>query len=292
MSKAPGLIVIKRLGVISIIMMMTLAGCTTGGSEAVSGSEIDPTLPSGTQSTSPADQTLTVFAAASLTNAFEEIGKGFEKTSPGVIVRFSFAGSQILRMQIEQGAAVDVFASADHKNMDLLITDKLLYSNSYQDFVSNKLVVILPPGNPVGVKTLADLADPKLKLILADSSVPAGKYARQVLANLSADPTFGSDFSERVLSNVVSNETDVKQVVTKVKLGEADAGIAYISDAIASPDLVTILIPDQFNVIAQYPIAVLNNTHELELSKAFIAYVLSPAGQAVLSQWGFSPVNH
>jgi len=230
-----------------------------------------------------------VFAAASLTGAFQEIGKNFEMTNPGVSINFNFAGSQILRTQLEQGALADVFASADHKNMDLLITENLVAGNTYQDFATNQLVVILPPGNPGDVQTLRDLARPNLKVILADASVPAGNYARQILSNMSKDPEFGADFSEKVLANVVSNETDVKQVVTKVELGEADAGIVYTSDSIASPDLLTISIPDNFNVIASYPIASLTSAPEPQLATAFVAYVTSPAGQAVLIKWGFSP---
>ncbi len=243
------------------------------------------------QSTIPAEHNLTVFAAASLTGAFEEIGEGYENANPGVNVHFSFAGSQILRMQIEHGAYTDIFASADHANMDKLVADNLIEANSYQDFATNKLVVILPPGNPAEVQTLKDLGNQHLKLVLADLSVPSGNYARLVLTKMSDDPNFGSDFSRKVLANVVSNETDVKQVVTKVELGEADAGIVYVSDAMAAPDLGSISIPDNYNIIAQYPIAILKNSHETEVAKAFIAYILSPAGQEVLSRWGFSTVN-
>jgi molybdate transport system substrate-binding protein len=137
---------------------------------------------------------------------------------------------------------------------------------------------------------LQDLARPGLKLVLADETVPAGNYSRQVLDNLSLDPSFGADFKTRVLANVVSNETDVKQVVAKVQLGEADAGIVYISDSVAAPELPTIEIPSNFNVVANYPVAALVNAPEPDLAKGFIAYVLSHVGQAVLAKWGFTPV--
>jgi molybdate transport system substrate-binding protein len=233
-------------------------------------------------------KTLTVFAAASLTDVFKEIGKEFESTNPGVRVIFNFAGSQLLRMQLEQGARADVFASADHKNMDLLISENLVASNSNQDFATNQLVIILPPGNPGGLETLNDLSNPDLKLILADPSVPAGNYARQVLSKMSKDPAYGEEFTSAVLSNIVSNETDVRQVVTKVELGEADAGIVYISDVVAVPGLGTIPIPEQFNIIAQYPIAILSTSPNPDLSAAFVTYVLSPACQAILEKWGFT----
>jgi molybdate transport system substrate-binding protein len=232
-------------------------------------------------------QTLTVFAAASLTDAFQEIGRKYEITNPGIKVIFSFAGSQVLRTQIEQGAVADIYASADHKNMDALAADNLIDMNSYQDFATNRLVVILPPGNPAALDSLHDLARTNLNLVLADSSVPAGNYARQVLSKMSEDPEFDDDFASAVLANVVSNETDVRQVVTKVELGEADAGIVYISDAVAVPDLITIAIADRFNVSARYPIAILNNSSFPDLAAKFIAYINSPAGQAIMEKWGF-----
>jgi molybdate transport system substrate-binding protein len=239
----------------------------------------------------PQTHTLTVFAAASLTDAFQEIGKAFEAANPGVKVNFSFAGSQVLRTQLEQGAVADIFASADHKNMDILFKDNLIASNPYRDFASNRLVVILPSDNPAGVKTLEDLARSNLKLVLADPSVPAGNYARQVLSNISTDPAYGVGFSSAVLANVVSNETDVRQVVTKVELGEADAGIVYVSDVFASPELITIPIPDKVNIIAQYPIAILATSPDPNLAVGFISFVLSPDGQAILENWGFTPAQ-
>jgi molybdate transport system substrate-binding protein len=130
-----------------------------------------------------------------------------------------------------------------------------------------------------------------LKLVIADPSVPAGNYARQILSRMSEDPVFGEDFTSAVLVNVVSNETDVRQVVTKVELGEADAGIVYTSDAVAAHDLNTIAIPDNFNVSARYPIAILNNSSNPDLAAKFIAYVNSPAGQAIMEKWGFKTGN-
>jgi molybdate transport system substrate-binding protein len=283
----------KSFVLLSVLISITLTGCATSGAGLVStinsGQANSQNVPAIIPATSPAKHILTVFAAASLTGAFQEIGKNYETSNPGVKVNFNFAGSQILRTQIEQGALADVFASADHMNMDLLVTENLVAGNTYKDFVSNQLVVILPPGNPANVQALGDLARPNLKLVLADSSVPAGNYARQVLSNISKDPMYGVDFISKVLKNVVSNETDVKQVVTKVELGEADAGIAYTSDAIATPSLATISIPDKFNVIASYPIAILTSAPEPNLAAAFVAYVISPAGQTILGKWGFKP---
>ncbi len=239
----------------------------------------------------PASHTLTVFAAASLTQAFGEIGKTFETNHPGVTVKFNFAGSQTLRTQLEQGAVADVLASANQTEMDITIKDGLIEQNTSQIFLNNKLVVVLPSKNPANVQTLNDLARPGLKLVLAADTVPAGKYARQILDNMSKDSSFGSDFKTKVLANVVSNENDVKQVVAKVQLGEADAGIIYVSDAIAAPELKNIEIPTNFNVIAKYPIAALAKATNSDLAAQFIAYVLSSEGQDILNKWGFAPVQ-
>jgi molybdate transport system substrate-binding protein len=287
-----GMRVLKPLVSTFLIFSFVLSGCGTPGTriplaiatDTVANTSVilDHTL------STPQTRTITIFAAASLTDAFLEIGMAFEADHPGVRVNISFAGSQVLRTQIEQGAAADLFASADHNNMDILIKDNLVALNSYQDFTTNKLVVILPSGNPAGVKSIENLAEPNLKLVLADQSVPAGSYARQILLNMSKDPAYGVGFSSAVEANVVSNETDVRQVVTKVELGEADAGIVYVSDVYAVPDLVSIHIPEKFNIIARYPIAILMNSPNPDLAAEFISFVMSLDGQAIMEKWGFT----
>lgn len=228
--------------------------------------------------------TLTVFAAASLTGAFSEAALAFESVHPGLEVTFNFAGSNTLRAQIEQGAQADVFASASTKEMDTLVANGLVTAGSPQIFLSNRLVVITPAKNPANLAALDDLARPGLKLVLAAEDVPVGRYARQMLANV------GPDFKSQVLANVVSNENTVKQVVAKVKLGEADAGIAYASDALAAPELPVIEITPAWNVQAEYPIASLKDATQPEFAAAFVAFVLSSEGQSILQKWGFSPV--
>jgi molybdate transport system substrate-binding protein len=237
----------------------------------------------------PASGMLTVFAASSLTDAFEEIGKNFEASHPGLTVAFNFGGSQTLRTQIEQGARADVFASANAREMDTLVSGGFVDAGAPATFLTNKLVVILPAKNPANITRLQDLSKSGLKLILAAEEVPVGKYARQALDNMNA--SFGADFKDKVLANVVSNEDNVKQVVAKVQLGEADAGIVYVSDAVAAPELKTIGIPAAQNVIAKYPLTALGKSSDPELARAFVAYVLSPEGQAVLQKWGFLPVQ-
>ncbi len=275
---------------LSLVITLVVTGCSfISPTPAVSTDQYtsQPSSRTATPVSTPGQGALIVFAAASLSDAFQEIGKNFESENPGVKVRFNFTGSQIARMQIEQGAAADIFASADPKNMDQLAADGLVSADKVQNFATNRLVVVLPQANPGDIHMLTDLAKPGLKIILADASVPAGNYSRQVLSRLSENPAYGPEFIKKVMENVVSNETDIRQVVTKVELGEADAGIVYVSDAVATPALTTITIPEEFNVVASYPIAMLNNTSEPELAEEFIKSILLPTGQAILEKWGF-----
>ncbi|HJS19774.1 MAG TPA: molybdate ABC transporter substrate-binding protein [Anaerolineales bacterium] len=230
---------------------------------------------------------LNVFAAASLTDAFTEIGKNFEAAHPSSTVTFNFAGSQALRTQIEEGAPADVFASANAKEMDTLVSGSYVSISVPKPFLKNKLVVILPADNPAGIEDLEGLATSGVKLVLAAEEVPVGNYARQSVDLMNGQ--FGTDFKDKVLANVVSNEDNVRQVVAKVQLGEADAGIVYTSDAVAAPELQTIEIPEDVNIIATYPIAPLVNSANADLAAAFVEYVLSEEGQAVLQKWGFAP---
>ena len=278
----------KRIILPILLAVALLAACGPAATPTPVPTAVPPTTVPPTAA--PVPRTLTIYAASSLTGAFQQIGNNFETVHPGVTVTFNFAGSQTLSTQLIQGAAADVFASANHTEMDKVVAASLVTQGTPRDFLTNILTVILPPNNPGNVQTLQDLARPGLKLVLGDTTVPAGKYAHQMLTNLSNDPTFDSDFSTRVLANVVSNETDVKQVVAKVQLGEADAGIVYISDSVATPDLKIIVIPANLNVIAKYPIAALTNTPQSHLAADFIAYVLSADGQAILKKWGFTPI--
>ena len=275
----------KRILALTLLLAVFLIACGTAATPTVV-----PPSPAA-QASAPAARTLTVFAAASLTQAFGEIGKAFEAANPGVTVTFDFAGSQTLQTQIQQGAPADIFASASGTNMDTLVSGGFVDKAAPQIFLTNKLVVILPENNPANIQSLFDLSKPGLKVVLGDATVPAGKYARQILDNMSKDPTYGTDFSTKVLANVVSNETDVKQVVAKVQLGEADAGIVYVSDAIAAPTLKTIEIPTALNVVAKYPIAPLVKSANPDLAAQFITYVLSADGQATLKKWGFTPIK-
>ena len=274
----------KRSCALTLLGSIFLTACGAAATPIAERPAVAPT-------SAPAARTLTVFAAASLTQAFGEIGTAFEAANPGVTVKFNFAGAQTLQAQIQEGAPVDILAPASGTYMDAAVTGGFVDKAAAEIFVANILVVILPPNNPANVQSLAELARAGLKVVLADATVPAGKYARQILDNMSNDPTFGADFGAKVLGNVASNETDVKQVVAKVQLGEADAGIAYVSDAIAAPTLKTIEIPANLNVVARYPIAPLLKSANLDLAAQFVAYVLSADGQATLKKWGFTPIK-
>ncbi|WP_338817977.1 Molybdate-binding protein ModA [Moorella thermoacetica] len=231
---------------------------------------------------------LVVFAAASLTDAFGEIGRAFEKSHPGVTVKFNFGGSQQLRTQIEQGMSADVFASADQKYMQELVAKGLV--EPPRDFTANTLTVIVPKNNPAGIKSAADLAN-KGKLVLAAPDVPIGKYSRQALEKLAT--LYGSDYPKQVEKRVVSQETTVRQVVAKVALGEADAGIVYVTDINSSyrDKLDTIPFPQEANVRATYPIAVVKDSRQAGLARELVNLILSPDGQKILAKYGFLPVK-
>jgi molybdate transport system substrate-binding protein len=230
---------------------------------------------------------LTVFAAASLTAAFTTIGNDFARANH-VIVKFSFGGSDALVTQLAQGAPADVFASANQAQMTLA-SQKGLLGSMPQVFARNQLIVIVPRSNPAHIHSLADLGRPGVNLVLAAPAVPAGRYARAAFARWAADKAFGANFVSRILANVKSNETDVKAVTAKVSLGEADAGIVYVTDVVpnVAANVRTIEIPPALNQIASYPIAVTKSSGNAELARRFIAYVRSPAGKSVLAGQGF-----
>ena len=285
-----------------VMLLTALAGCSSEGSDAKG-------------------KILVVFAAASLAEAFDEMANAFRKDHPGVTVIINFAGSQRLRTQLEHGARADVFASADHVQMDRMIESGLLLGQPVP-FTTNRLVVIVPRSKdpldgvgdmtltPVGtpnldgpeatelaagaVLTLEDLAKDGVKLVVALPEVPAGTYARAVIANLGAEPDSGPEYAARVLANVVSMEPNVRSVTQKVAMGEADAGIVYWSDARVEQlagKVRVLSIPDGTNVVAGYPVALLQASAEPKLAGEFIQFLLSPQGQNILIEHGFGAVD-
>lgn len=240
-----------------------VAACSSSG---------QPATPTG----SAPSGSITVLAASSLTAAFDTIGVDFQKAYPGAMIHFSFAGSSTLVAQVQQGAIGDVFASADQTNMQKLVNAGLT-SGSPSIFARNRLQIVVPAGNPKHVSGLADLGRAGLVVVLCAPPVPCGRYAAQALqkANVTVKPA--------------SEETDVKAVLTKVALGEADAGIVYVTDVkAAGPQVQGVDIPDALNVIADYPIVLLKDSQNVALARAFIGYIHAN-GQQSLARYGFLP---
>lgn len=219
--------------------------------------------------------TITVFAAASLTAAFTTIGADFEKSHPGTMVKFTFSGSSTLVSQIQEGAIGDLFASADQPNMQRLVDARLL-TGSPSTFAHNRLAIVVSAGNPKRIAGLSDLARPGLVIVLCAPAVPCGRYAAQALQKAG------------VTVKAASQEIDVKAALSKVALGEADAGIVYVTDIkAAGPGVQGVDIPPSLNVIADYPIAVLKDSQNLPVARAFISYLLGD-GQRTLTRYGFT----
>lgn len=269
-------------------------GGTAGGGVSSSGRSA---LPGGTgfeasHGATPADTAqkteLTVFAAASLTGPFTELGRQFEAVN-NVKLRFNFAGSQQLAQQIKEGAPMDVFAAAHQRQMEEVIDAGRVKHGTVQIFARNRLVVIQPQDNPAELSQLQDLAKPGVKLVIAAEAVPVGQYTQEFLAKAAELPEYTADYNKDVLRNVVSYEDNVKAVLTKVVLGEADAGIVYSSDVTpeVADRLGRIEIPDELNILAAYPVASINDSSNNRLADQFVAYLLSTEGQAVLLRYGF-----
>jgi molybdate transport system substrate-binding protein len=238
--------------------------------------------------TSTQPRELLVFAASSLTDPFEEIARLFGSANGNVRVTLYFGGTPQLRTQIEQGARADVLVSANQEQIDLARRSGIVAGEALT-IAHNRLVVIVPKGNPGAVERLEDLARPGLKLVLAQSDVPVGQYARLSLGKMAADPRFGAGFDARALANLRSEEANVRQVVAKVQLGEADAAIVYASDVSTrlAEEVVRLDVPDPYNVLASYPAVLIKETREPELARSFLAFLVSDEARAVLSKNNF-----
>ena len=245
-------------------LVLTACGSTSTASPGAGGSS------------SPAvTGTITVLAASSLQEAFTTIGKQFEAAHPGVKVVFSFAASSALATQITQGSPADVFASASTKNMTQVVSAG--YASAPTTFVKNTMEIALPPSNPAAVTMLSDLSKPSVKVALCQPQVPCGSTAAEVFTNAG------------ITVKPVTLEADVKAVLTKVELDEVDAGVVYVTDVrAAGSKVVGLTIPASVNASTSYPIAALTKSTNSATADAFVAYVLSPAGMAVLSADGFA----
>lgn len=258
----------SRRGAVSILVVV--AAVVTTGATACGGSARPPGEDAG----------ITVAAAASLTDAFTDIGSRFQVRYPGASVTFTFGPSDGLGLQIAEGAPVDVFASASPRWMDTVERSSGVFARA--DFARNRLAVIAPVDARVPIESLEDLAGEGVQLVLAAEGVPAGDYARRILRE--------AGIEQRALANLVSNEADVKDVVTKVLSGDADAGIVYTTDV--TPELAgrvrMVSIAADVNVLATYSIAAITGTKEAALAERFVEFVLGP-GQRTLARYGFLP---
>ncbi len=239
--------------------------------------------PLRSSASAPREDALVVFAATSLREAFTAMGGTFERDHPGVELTFNFAGTQQLRTQLEHGASADVFASADRRQMGEVVQAAL--ASAPVVFARNEPVVVVSRESAGALRTFADLPS-ATRLVIGTPEVPIGRYTLQLLDRASA--SLGAGFRARVEAQVVSRELDVRQVLTKVSLGEADAGIVYRTDANTALDRVTVVtIPPEFNVIAEYPLAVLTSAAHPRLAHAWVDFVLSSVGQQALRHAGF-----
>ena len=246
------------------VAALVLAGCSSSSSSSTTASG----KPTGT---------LVVFAATSLTDAFNKIATQFQKANPGVTVKFNYNGSSSLATQINQGAPADVFASASPTNMKV-VTDAGDATGTPQTFASNTGEIMVETGNPMHIKTVSDLANSKVKTVVCAPAVPCGALAQDIFKNAG------------VTVKPVSEEQNVGGVVTKVTLGEADAGIVYVTDIKANEnDAAGVPIPAGQNDITKYPIVEVKGAPNATAAKAFMSYVLGPNGQQVLASFGFMP---
>jgi len=254
---------------VALVMAVGLAACSKSSASP-------PASPSSTR--------LTVLGAASLTKVFPQIGALFSKSHPGVSFTYSFAGTDQLAAQIQEGAPADVFAGASTKYGDQLADGGQI--KPYTIFCTNQLVLITPASNPAGITSPKDLATKPAKLVIGSETVPVGAYTRTVLSNL--DSVYGDGYSDTVLSKVVSNEDSVTSIVTKVESGEADAGFVYITDALAAGSQVnTITLPADAQAVAKYPAAAVSASTHGSVAQQFVDFLVTAPAQALLQKAGF-----
>ena len=246
-----------------------LTACSSSSSTSTVGTGSSPS-PAGVSASASLTGSVTVFAASSLKEAFTTIGKHFEAANPGMKVTFSFGASSTLATQITSGAPADVFASASPKNMQQVVTAG--YASNPVNFVKNVMEIAVPPSDPAHVASVSDLAKSSVKVALCQPQVPCGATAAMVFKNA------------KITVKPVTLQPDVKSVLTQVELGNVDAGMVYVTDVHAAGAKVRgVVIPAGVNASTEYPIAALSKSGNSAAAQAFVAYVLSPAGQSMLA---------
>ena len=280
----------RRFVVLLVAVVWLLAACSSGATPAPSAatSSSSSGVSGGLVPSAAARAPLTVFGAASLKGALDQMKTAWEAANPGSTLTISTDSSSALETQIEQGAPADVFLSADTSNPKKL-TDKALADGAAVDFAGNILTVIVPTANPAGIQSPADLAKSGVKIIAGGDDVPITRYATQVVEKLAALPGYPADFQAKYAANIASKEDNVKAVVTKVELGEGDAGIVYVTDARASSKVSPVAIPTEGNVPAIYAGAVVKASPHAADAHAFLDWVAGPEGQTILASFGFLP---
>jgi molybdate transport system substrate-binding protein len=275
------------LAIALVVVGCSNPGSTTGPSATV---EASGAAPSAAPSTAPGVRpaALTIFAAASLKNALAEAETAYETANPGTDLTVTTDSSAALETQIEQGAPADVFLAADTTNAQKLV-DGGFASSEAKPFAGNKLTVIVPTDNPAGIQSPADLAKDGVRIIAAGDEVPITKYATQIVEKLAAASDNPAAFQAAYAANVASKEDNVGQVVAKIELGEGDAGIVYVTDAVASDEVTAIEFPADANVPATYAGVVVGASEHQDAAAAFLDWLAGPDGQTVLSSFGFLP---
>ena len=277
---------------IALVLGLVVAACSNGGSTPSPSAPAEPSVapPSAAASDPPSAEpaALTIFAAASLKNVLAEAKTAYETANPGTDLTITTDSSAALETQIEQGAPADVFLSADTTNPQKLV-DGGFAGGDAKPFAGNKLTIIVPPDNPARIQSPADLAKDGVRIIAAGDEVPITKYASQVVEKLAAATQDPATFQAAYAANVASKEDNVGQVVAKIALGEGDAGIVYVTDAVASDEVTPIEIPDAANVPATYAGVVVGTSEHQDAAAAFLDWIASPDGQTVLSSFGFLP---
>jgi molybdate transport system substrate-binding protein len=257
-----------KVALISSLLLIFLSGCNS-------------------TSNKPKD-VVVVYAGASLTEPFQAIEKAFEAQNAAIDIQINFATGQQQLQQMENGAVVDVFAAAKEQQMLDAIASGFVPVSSQQTFAKNRIIVITPSHNPGNIQSLNDLANSGIKLIVGTDQTAVGQYTNVFLDKINGTNGFAEDYKESVLHNVISYETDVKAVLTKIILGEGDVGIVFVSDYVLNKNkLLSVDIPEAFNELINYTIAITNNGNSNTDANLFLDFVLSSDGQEIIKEYGF-----
>ena len=269
----------SRIIVLITTLALVLAACSSGSSPS-------PSAAASAAGAAPAG--ITIYGAASLKAVLAKAQMAYQAANPGTTITISTDSSSALETKIEQGAPADVFLSADTANPQKLV-DKGLAAGALTKFAGNLLTVIVPTANPAGIQTPADLAKSGVKIITCGDNVPITKYATLLVANLAKQSGYPADFAAKYTANIASKEDNVAAVVSKIELGEGDAGIVYVTDAKTSTKVTTVAVPDAANVPATYSGVVVKASANAAAAQAFLTWFAGPDGQAILASFGFLP---